>query len=270
MKYLLIEGQKAKIVLSPLKNFGTNTINRIIDAQNLPGNSNEFYVAITTQPRVNLGGILLKIRFALNEIKKALILSGESFKAPLRHFSETQLNNLMDSSKIKENIAQKDTVSYFSTNISSRIHHKLEYILQQFSSHILDLNFTFVALEGGFLLSEIEKNKNEHHNIEAIASMSQSLLSTSEQCSWLLKKMRVDSILIECTDSFQFINQIGQKFLFSTQVQKGRQKLGLLRLILPRYNLKIEEILRDIKYEEPITKLPNIESLFTELVISRG
>ena len=64
LKYLLIEGGKAKIILTPLKNYGTETINKIISAQNLQGNNDEFYIAITTHSNVNLGGILLKIRFA--------------------------------------------------------------------------------------------------------------------------------------------------------------------------------------------------------------
>ena len=65
LKYILIEGQKAKILLSPLRNYGNPTLNKIIEAQGLQGNDNEFFVAITTQPTSNLGGIFLKTRQAL-------------------------------------------------------------------------------------------------------------------------------------------------------------------------------------------------------------
>src|SRR6056297_2208540 len=79
LKYLLIEGKRAKILISPLKNYGSKTLNKIIKAQDLQGSNNEFFVAITARPNINLGGILLKTRQQLIEIKKALILSAESF-----------------------------------------------------------------------------------------------------------------------------------------------------------------------------------------------
>ena len=71
LKYILIEGNKAKILLTPLRNFGTATLNRILEAQNLSGNDDEFFIAITTKPTVNLGGIFLKTRQSLIDIKKA-------------------------------------------------------------------------------------------------------------------------------------------------------------------------------------------------------
>lgn len=264
----MIEGQKAKILISPLKNFGNDTINRIIEAQNLQGNSNEFYIAITTQPKVNLGGILLKIRYALTEIKKALILSGESFRAPLRHFSEDEIRNLIDSSDIKEDLGQNESVSYFSTIISSSFNHQIKSILNQFSKHILDLKNAFVTLEGGFLLSNVEKIPDSVHSLDSIATMCQSLMSTADKCSWLLKKMHAETILIECIDSFQFINKVGKNNLFSTEIRKGRQKLGLLRLILPRYSGKISELLKEIQYLEPTSEAPKLENLFTELILT--
>jgi predicted regulator of Ras-like GTPase activity (Roadblock/LC7/MglB family) len=268
LKYLLIEGDKAKIFISPLKNYGSETINRIIDAQHLQGNSNEFYVAITTQPHVNLGGIILKIRESLIEIKKALILSGESFQPPLRHFSRTQINSLVNNSDVKEEIEMKTSIPFFSAEINTELSYNLDLTLSNFAKHILELKSSFIALEGGFIISKIKRENNSIFDLDTQATMCYSLLSTAENCAWMLKKMHVKSILMECTDSFHFINKIG-KNIFSTHITKGRQKLGLLRLILPRYTKKIEKFMEEIQYKKPSQGISNIENLFSELVISR-
>ena len=69
--------------------------------------------------------------------------------------------------------------------------------------------------------------------------MSYSLYQTANRCAWLLKKMNAETILLDCEHSFQFIYGLG-KAIFSTETGKSRQKLGLIRLIIPQFSKKID------------------------------
>jgi hypothetical protein len=73
--------------------------------------------------------------------------------------------------------------------------------------------------------------------------MSYSLFQTANRCAWLLKKMQAERILLDCQDSFQFIDGLG-KAIFSTEIGKLRQKLGLIRLILPQFSKKIDTLIK--------------------------
>ncbi len=267
LKYILIEGKKAKIMIAPLKNYGSSTLNRIIEIQHLQGNDNEFFIAITTQPFINLGGIFIKTRKSLIEIKKALILSGQSFKPPLRHFTEEEVNKIIKISDVKEEIQVHDEVSFYSVKIDPAMSMKLDQILDEFQRNTLDLIEAFIILDGGFIIASIESNRIRNSNLmDTKATMSYSLLATANKCAWILKKMHVNSILLECTNSFQFIHKVHDS-IFSVHIAKGRQKLGLLRLIIPRYCKKITNVLLE-KHElknQPIAV--DFTSLFSELVL---
>ena len=55
--------------------------------------------------------------------------------------------------------------------------------------------------------------------------------------------MNTENILIDCHQSFQFISGLG-KAIFSSEIGKVRQKLGLLRLILPQFSKKINTLIK--------------------------
>ncbi|QEE14853.1 roadblock/LC7 domain-containing protein [Promethearchaeum syntrophicum] len=265
LKYILIEGNKAKILLFPLKNYGSTTLNKIIRAQDLQGNDNDFFVAITAQNMINLGGIFLKTRNSLIEIKKSLILSGESFKPPLRHFSKKNIDEIIGSSNVRDDIKISENVQLYSLNIPEMIYKELDNILRDLGNQTLDLVKSYIAIEGGFIVSSYPKLKIDQHKLDSEATMGYSLFKTADKCAWLLKKMRVNSILLECVDKFQFINKVDSN-IFSIEIGKGRQKLGLLRLIIPRYCKKITSILEEArKYEIKPVNL-NLEKMFTELI----
>jgi len=265
LKYILIEGDKAKILLFPLKNYGSSTLNKIIRAQDLQGNDNDFFVAITAQNMINLGGIFLKTRNSLIEIKKSLILSGESFQPPLRHFSKKNIDEIIGGSNVREDIKICENVQLFSLNIPPMIYIELDNILRDLGNQTLDLIKSYIAIEGGFIVSSYPKLKIDQSKLDSEATMGYSLFKTADKCAWLLKKMHVKSILLECVDKFQFINKVDSN-IFSIEIGKGRQKLGLLRLIIPRYCKKITNILEEArKYKIKPVNL-NLEKMFTELI----
>ncbi len=267
MKYILIEGKKAKILITPLRNYGSSTINNIIDAQNLQGFDDEFYVAITTKSNVNLGGIFLKIRTSLMNIKKCLILSGESFKPPKRKYSPEEIQTLLNAIDVKEDQGKKDRISLFSLCLPQNTYLDLDRVLEEFGRNTLDLISSYITFDGGFVLSSNFNHQiMDLNQIEVEATLSNSLFFTADKCAWLLKKMHIKSILLECIDEFQFINLV-RNSIFSTTIEKGRQKLGLLRLIIPKYCTKIEKILMESESSTKITPEIKVDSLFSQLIL---
>jgi len=266
LKYILIEGKKAKILIAPLNSPLHHSLNRILEQQGILDNNYEFFIAITAQPNVNLGGIFLQTSECLKKIKTTLITSGESFKPPLIQFTTQKIQNIIEGFKVKENEEFNLRVSSFSLSFSKNISIELRKILNNFSLTFPDLKYAFITIEGGFIVSKILKkfdvNKEKLDNISA---MSYSLFQTANRCAWLLKKMQAENILLDCENTFQFINGLG-KAIFSTEIGKVRQKLGLIRLILPQFSKKINTLIKQAS-EIQDHRTFDIKRLLGELII---
>ncbi|MHA1659088.1 MAG: hypothetical protein ACTSUT_08215 [Promethearchaeota archaeon] len=266
LKYILIEGKKAKILIAPLNSPLHNSLNRILMQQGILNNNHEFFIAITAQPNINLGGIFLQTSECLKKIKSTLITSGESFKPPLIQYGNQKIRNTINGFKVKENEELKIKLSSFSLSFSKNISIKLRRVLNDFSLIIPDLKYAFITIEGGFVASKLLKKFNiAEKKLDSISAMSYSLLQTANRCAWLLKKMHIKKILLDCENSFQFINGIG-KSLFSAEIGKSRQKLGLLRLILPQFSKKINDIIKEASEIQDF-KTFNIKRLLGKLII---
>lgn len=267
LKYILIEGNSAKILLAPLKNSMDDPIDRIMINQDIKNNNEEFFIAISTFQNVNLGGIFLQTRECLRDIKRILVLSGETFKPPLRKFNKNQVNELLKSFQIKEETTSNSFLNLNSFSFSENTLQKIDNVLKKLSNNILDINRVSLTTSGGFLISKIQKISNfSELDFEQESAMTYSLYSTSNRCAWLLKKMSVTSILLECENYFQFVLSIGDGIL-SLTINKGRQKLGLLRLILPQYLKSIAKIVKEAKLIENPIKTFNLESIIGELCL---
>jgi len=251
LKYILIEGKKSKILIAPLKDSDPNSpADRILQMQGLCNVVDDFFIAISTQPQINLGGIFLQTRESLKKIRRALLSSGENFLPPLREFNEHALENINTSFNVKDNIFERNTLSRNSFCISKEIGNDINNILKHFVKNVNNLKNSIVTINGGFILSFIERDPNKNYDIETEAAMTYSLFNTSDRCAWLLKKMHIESILLECENYFQFINRI-EDGIFTSKISKGQQKIGLLRLILPQY---IELIKKNISKARTLPK----------------
>ena len=244
LRYILIEGKKAKILIAPLDSPLHRTLNRILEQQLILNNNHEFFIAITAQPSVNLGGIFLQTNECLKKIKTSLIASEDSFKPPLIQFSNQKIQNIIKGFNIKDDEDISFKISPFSLSFSESLSRELKSVLSDFYLTIPDLKYAFICLEGGFIASKILKNKALHNKyLDNVSAMSYSVFQTANRCSWLLKKMNTENILIDCHHSFQFISGLG-KAIFSSEIGKARQKLGLLRLILPQFLKKINSLIK--------------------------
>lgn len=268
LKYILIEGKKAKILIAPLNSPLHNSLNKILEQQGIidSDKNHEFFIAISAHPNVNLGGIFLQTSECLKKIKTTLITSGESFKPPLIQFNNQKIQNIIEGFNVKENTEFNQRISSFSLSFSEDISMELRKVLKDFSLTIPDLKYAFITIEGGFIASKILKktiiNKDK---LDQTSAMSYSLFQTANRCAWLLKKMNAESILLDCENSFQFINGLG-KAIFSTEIGKARQKLGLLRLILPQFSKKINNLIKKAS-EIQDHRTFDIKKLLGELVI---
>ncbi len=266
LKYILIEGKKAKILIAPLNSPIHYSLNRILQEQGILNNKHEFFIAITAQPNTNLGGIFLQTSECLKKIKTTLITSGESFKPPLVQFDEQRIQSIIKGFSVKENENFNFKVSSFSLNLSENISMELRKVLSNFSITIPDLKYAYITIEGGFIASKILKNVNDKEkNLDNISAMSYALFQTANRCAWLLKKMNAESILLDCEKSFQFIHGLG-KAIFSTEMGKSRQKLGLIRLIIPQFSNRIHSLIKkasEIQDQKPF----DIKTMLGELII---
>ncbi len=244
LNYILIEGKKAKILIAPLNTPLQNSLNKILEQQGIIDNDNEFFIAITAGANTNLGGIFLQTNECLRKIKTTLITSGESFKPPLIQFNNQKIQSIIENFNVKENEALDFKVSPFSMCFSENISLDFKKTLNEFSMIVPDLKYAFITIEGGFIASKILKKVSlNSDDFDKISAMSYSLFQTANRCAWLLKKMHIENILLDCEDSFQFVNGMN-KSIFSTEIGKTRQKLGLLRLVLPQFSIKISNIIK--------------------------
>jgi len=132
---------------------------------------------------------------------------------------------------------------------------------------ILSMKRVSLTTSGGFLISKYSKTYEfSELDFEHEAAMAYSLYSTSNRCAWLLRKMRVNSILLECDNYFQFISPIDDGILIFT-ISKGKQKLGLLRLIIPRFLTLLIKVIKSAKLIENPVKLFDIKSAIGEICL---
>ena len=266
LKYILIEGKKAKILIAPLNSPVHSSLNRILEIQNIIDDKHEFFIAITAQPNINLGGIFLQTSECLRKIKTSLITSGESFKPPLIQFNSQKIQNIIEGFNLKENEEKNFKLSPFSLSFSKAISLELRNVLNTISRAIPDLKYAFVTIEGGFIASKILRNLDlDSEKLDKSSAMSYSLFQTANRCAWLLKKMHAENILLDCQHSFQFIEGLG-KAIFSTIIGKARQKLGLIRLILPQFTKKISNLIKEASEIQDFKSF-DIKRMLGELVI---
>lgn len=269
LKYILIEGKSAKIFIAPLKNSLNDPIDRIMISQGIKNKNEEFFIAITATPNVNLGGVFLNTREGLRDIKRSLILSGESFKPPLRKFGQAQLDSLLSSFNVKETEEKSQFLSLNSISFSEKTIQKIDHVLNRMNKSILNLKSATVTTSGGFLVSSLASTKAINDTIEHKAAMTYSLFSTANRCAWLLKKMKIENILLECFDYFQFITEMDDG-IFSVTIDKGKQKLGLLRLLIPRFAKLLKKNIKEAKRISDPMKSINLDGVLGQICLREG
>jgi len=231
-KYVLIESRMGKILILPLSS------------------EHKFFIVLVAQPNINLGGLYQQSTDIFNQIKNALHSSGKSFKA-----LKPEINDTLFIEKVR-----KMTNSYQATDFDEKTH--VLDINENLKMHfrkaynsieraIRDLKHYVITSNTGQLVSYYIKEPSITE--EEIKILSLRSFYLSQFAAWAAdmlkqKKLKVDSILIDYFASFQFINPL-KNGLFIIEIGKMQQKLGLIRLILPQFSKRLENLLDDV-YQE--------------------
>lgn len=240
LKYMVIEGSAAKIMIAPLHNgragLEISHISRDACA--------EYFVALTTLASVNLGGLFIKTQASMQSIMASLQGEGVSFKPPLRDFNEQQIKQIMEKFNAKDDSEDDLLISQFVFGLDFPTFKKCEDILWGFQRSMPDLIYSGISLKGGFIITSIQPSQNFNLTPDVETAMSFSLFDTATRYAWLLKKTTISSILLDCQHYLHFIYGFNGG-IFSSYIFKNETKMGLMRLMLPKYLSLIQKILDD-------------------------
>lgn len=247
LKYMVIEGPKAKILIAPLHG-GAFAVQQAPS----PGMEwAEYFIALTTLSNVNLGSVFIKTQTTLNNINDLILKSNRSFKPPLREFNEKQIEFIINKFNSKQENDELASVASFDTSLGFETFRKCEEILWSFNKCVPDLIYSCVSFKGGYIVNSIQPGDGFNLTPDAETAMSFSLFDTASRYAWLLKKMNTSSIFLDCNHYFHFIMGFDAG-IFSSFVYRNEQKIGFIRLLLPKYLDLIQKVLEDrIRPQQP-------------------
>jgi len=243
LNYILIDGVRAKILVAPLRDPDNFLKVNKIQKEYFFKNSNtqtEYFIAITTRPKTNLGSIFIGMKKTLNSITNILLNSNLEFKPPLRSFSEDEVKKILDSFSVKEDDMPNNNINTFSLKITADLSSKIRDLVFDYSKNVPGVKLACITLTGGYPLCKFTLDPL----IEAEGAISFSLFDTSKRIIYMLKKTPINSVLCECTDYSHFIYDLNGG-IFSTFISKGEKRLGLLRLLIPQYVKQMTGYLRE-------------------------
>jgi len=265
LNYILIDGNRAKILVAPLRNFDNSLISNSLNSnnQNSPNlfePNTEYFIAITTRPKTNLGSIFIGMKSTLLSIQETLENSGLEFKPPLRSFSEQEVKTILESFSVKENDEIINNINTFSIKITPELSSKIRDSVFDYSKNVPGVRLACITLNGGYSLCKFSLDPL----LDSEGAMSFSLFDTSKRILYMLRKDMINSILCECTNYSHFIYDLN-KGIFSTFISKGEKRLGLLRLLIPQYINQMNNYLKEA--DKTSEDLLNFKQIFEELNI---
>ncbi|MFX0103660.1 MAG: hypothetical protein ACFFCS_29125, partial [Candidatus Hodarchaeota archaeon] len=259
LKYMVIDGETAKIMIIPLQENGS-----IGDKISDP-NYEEYFLAITTLSYVNLQSIYVRIKSTMKNLFQILLKSGKSFKPPLREFNEKQVNDILENYNSKEQMNADFSVQSPSYKLSSQTQTGCNRVLLNFKNSVPDLVYSSVSFKGGFVLTHIMPSERFNLSAEFETAMSYSIYDTAARCAWLLKKMDIKSIFLDCDYYLHYIMGFDGG-IFSTYILKNGQRIGFIRMLVPKYLELITNVLNETQSISPVACAP-MEGNFSVLNI---
>jgi len=229
--YVLIEGERSKFLLATLP----TAVN--------------YFLATTTQSRINLGAILLQ----LDRVKANLdaALSNDELVPPLRAFGDSERDAICQAFSVRESQQQDWSPGTVSLSITVSAASRIGVIIEQFLAAIPSALTGVVCLEGGYLIpSQCFSDDARARN----STLTYTLFDTSRKVAQLVKRTRIVQVLCDCRSVQHFIYGLTGG-LFSAVISKDTARLGLLRLVIPSYISEIEGVLQ----EAPIARIPSLD-----------
>jgi predicted regulator of Ras-like GTPase activity (Roadblock/LC7/MglB family) len=253
LNYLLIDGERAKILIAPIH----TQMDRIIDYSSKA----EYFLTITARLKVNLGAIMLSMKDTLDAIKNSIEYSGNDFKPPLRSYDEDALKQVLDSFNVKEDGSYQENFSSVNINLNEEISTKIRDCIFDFSKRVPGVKMASISLNGGYNLLNVNLDTA---NTQSEGALSYTLFDTSKKIINTLKQTPINNVLIDCIGYSHFIYGC-EMGIFSTYISRGQKRLGLLRLLIPQYVKLLSDLL--IKSQQIETPPLNLNNLFDGLKI---
>jgi len=224
--YLLMESETSKVFLA-----------------SLPNNS-EYFLTITTAPRVNLAALFIEMRESMNRVSFILRQQADGRLPPLRSYSSEETKQVLSGFAVADGTAPTYSTSRSMLSLDRSQALALRSILRQIHDSIPNIESVFLSLSGGVRVS-LEGFTNDR-----LAAMSFALHDASERVVRTLRNSSLQTVLCETDKNRHFIYEIPNG-VFSLWVKRDSQKLGLMRLLLKHYITETQRVLSAATVAKP-------------------
>ena len=224
--YLLMESDTSKVFLASLPN------------------DPDYFLTITTAPRVNLAALFIEMKDSLSRLSYLLRQHIDGRLPPLRSYSSDETSRVLEGFAVAEG---RDTTYGMSRSVISLDRSQalsLRAILRQVHDSIPNIGSVFLSLSGGVRVS-LEGFTNDR-----LAAMSFALHDASERVVRTLRNSSLQTVLCETDAARHFIYAVPNG-VFSLWVDKDSQKLGLMRLLLKHYIDETRRVLSTVSMVKP-------------------
>ena len=198
---------------------------------------------VTTKNTVNLGSIFIKMKKILNAIQMILEDSKKDYKPPLRTFAQDEVEEILESFKVKDSSNNNDrNIDTFMLQMSAETSNNIRNSVLDFSKNVPGVKLASVTLNGGYSICKFIFDSL----LESEGAMAFSLFDTSRRIIWMLKKTNINNVLCDCKNYIHFMYHIQNGSIFSCYISRGEDKrLGLFRLLIPQYVQNIKSYLKE-------------------------
>jgi predicted regulator of Ras-like GTPase activity (Roadblock/LC7/MglB family) len=204
-KYLLMESETSKVFLASLPN------------------DPDYFLTVTTAPRVNLAALFIEMRENLSRLSYLLRQHVDGRLPPLRSYSSDETSRVLQGFAVAEG---RDTTYGISRSV--------------------------ISLDRSQALSLRALLRQVHDSIPNIGSvfLSFALHDASERVVRTLRNSSLQTVMCETDTTRHFIYAVPNG-VFSLWVDKDSQKLGLMRLLLKHYIEEIRRVLSSVSMVKP-------------------
>ena len=220
-KYLLMESETSKVFLASLPN------------------DSDYFLAVTTAPRVNLAALFIEMKDSLSRLDFLLRQHIDGRLPPLRSYSNDETKRVLEGFAVAEGRATIYGISRSVISLDRSQALTLRALLRQVHDCIPNIGSVFLSLSGGVRVS-LEGFTNDR-----LAAMSFALHDASERVVRTLRNSSLQTVLCETGTTRHFIYAVPNG-VFSLWVDKDSQKLGLMRLLLKHYIDEIRRVLTSV------------------------
>jgi predicted regulator of Ras-like GTPase activity (Roadblock/LC7/MglB family) len=225
-KYLLMESETSKVFLASLPN------------------NPDYFLTITTAPRVNLAALFIEMKDSMFRISFLLKQHIDGRLPPLRSYSQEETQRVLNGFAVADGVSQTYSTSRSIISLDRSQALALRSILRQIHDSIPNIESVFLSLSGGVRVS-LDGFTNDR-----LAAMSFALHDASERVVRTLRNSSLQAVLCETENTRHFIYAIPNG-VFSLWVKRDTQKLGLMRLLLKHYITETQRLLSAASVTQP-------------------